>query len=506
MIRTSTSTTAAVATAARFLRRRLAPAAAFALPTGTVAQRECSASSGGLRIIAANYKVRLKLSKRPTPPCSLSSSSSSSSSGYGRGASSPVRSFGTRGNVSTVDDDIQRPSAIETTARRRKWYDAEWEKNFERLKSYYEENREQLPKKKNDDGNDSTQMSASYLPAPKDETLRTWVNNQRKMYRLKMKEQQQQQQERHVMLNGEILDETDGYYDEDEGYDDDEGDSDTGDNTVVSSLTDERIARLESLGVALAPRKAYWDRMFEQLCEFKRVHDGRFPYDLHPDKLESTDDQRLMWWCQRVKRYYKEYQAERQLHRDDRLHDDDLVDSAKDHEVDDEATPSSATMTAERIAKLEAIGFAWDLKQEAWFRNFRAFSKFRDRFGHCLVPMTDKDSDHLATWVGVQRYQYKLWKEGKPCFMTQQRYEMLCEIDFVWNARDARWLERYRELKEHYELNGAYGALPSPKHDSSLRAWCIQQRKLYKRKHEDGARTSLTDERERLLEELGFPF
>ena len=53
---------------------------------------------------------------------------------------------------------------------------------------------------------------------------------------------------------------------------------------------------------------------------------------------------------------------------------------------------------------------------------------------------TDPDRA-LGVWVGEQRGHYKRWREGKHTgSMTQERYEKLNKLGFVWNHWDAQWM------------------------------------------------------------------
>ena len=131
----------------------------------------------------------------------------------------------------------------------------------------------------------------------------------------------------------------------------------------------------------------------------------------------------------------------------------------------------------------------------------------------CLCSLSDREFDRVSLvspdygelyrWVEMNRYQYKKMKEGRrPCSMTLQRVELLEEIDFVWDARDAAWYGRLRELEEYVHVNGL-GQLPPVKTHGSLRHWLRRQVQLYDEK-KDGEQVSLTEERIAQLKRLGF--
>ena len=85
-----------------------------------------------------------------------------------------------------------------------------------------------------------------------------------------------------------------------------------------------------------------------------------------------------------------------------------------------------ATLTPERVQRLDEIGFVWD--SAAWEEGFAALEVFKEREGHCRVPQAHKEGDHrLGNWIRSQR-RYK-------ANLTAERVQRLDEIGFVWNAR-----------------------------------------------------------------------
>ena len=86
--------------------------------------------------------------------------------------------------------------------------------------------------------------------------------------------------------------------------------------------------------------------------------------------------------------------------------------------------------------------------------------------------------------------------------MTDERVAALDAIGFEWvgNAVNERWNERFRELQEYKEENGHCDV---PRSEGPLGTWVMQQRTGY-RKREAGKKTALTDERAAALDLIGF--
>ena len=88
---------------------------------------------------------------------------------------------------------------------------------------------------------------------------------------------------------------------------------------------------------------------------------------------------------------------------------------------------SKATLTEERVQRLDKIGFVWNALSANWEEGFAALEVFKEREGHCRVPQAHKEGDHrLGIWVGTQR--------AKKATLTPERVQRLDEIGFVWDA------------------------------------------------------------------------
>jgi hypothetical protein len=95
----------------------------------------------------------------------------------------------------------------------------------------------------------------------------------------------------------------------------------------------------------------------------------------------------------------------------------------------------SSTMTPDRVAALDEIGFVWDSQGAAWGDRLGELQQFRQTYLHCNVPSNFSDNPRLATWIKCQRRQYKLFMDGKPSNMTPQRIQHLENLGFEWELR-----------------------------------------------------------------------
>lgn len=239
-----------------------------------------------------------------------------------------------------------------------------------------------------------------------------------------------------------------------------------------SSLSDEQKEQLEAIGYPNPTHSRFWQERYEQLEEYIRMHDC-FPYD--KDLQHLTDkDRKLYWWCESQKKAYK-------LHK----------------------TGQPSSMTAEREQKLTQLGFCWNADEESWHNRYQELQEYRAEHGDCLVSANYSNAP-LAKWVGQQRFQYKLFTEGKPGGIAKERIDLLNELDFVWNTFDAIWSTRYEELRQYHARHGNCRVPFEYPENPALAYWVIEQRRTYKQTIRDGNSQGMPEERIKQLEELGF--
>lgn len=94
-----------------------------------------------------------------------------------------------------------------------------------------------------------------------------------------------------------------------------------------------------------------------------------------------------------------------------------------------------SSMTDERETALERLGFVWDSQGAIWEERLKELRVFKDIHEHCNVPANFSENRQLAIWVKCQRRQYRLFCDAEHSNMTNDRFEKLSEIGFVWNPR-----------------------------------------------------------------------
>ena len=154
-------------------------------------------------------------------------------------------------------------------------------------------------------------------------------------------------------------------------------------------LTQDRIKRMNNLGVAWDPLSEQWDKSFSALKKF-RQREGHLSI---PDS-HIEDGIKIGQWAgvQRTAR-------------------------------------NGGKLSQERLSRLDAVGFSWDTRTDKWEMAFRSLEKFRHREGHCRVPQSlQVDGIKLGSWVNHQRMAKK---KGQ---LSSERIKRLDAVTFTWTA------------------------------------------------------------------------
>ena len=96
-----------------------------------------------------------------------------------------------------------------------------------------------------------------------------------------------------------------------------------------------------------------------------------------------------------------------------------------------------STLSDDREAALNAVGFVWDSHASFWQQRWQDLKQFQERFGHCNVPNTHADVS-LSLWCKHQRRQYNRLRKGLSSTMTKERYNALQSLGFDWNPRNLK--------------------------------------------------------------------
>jgi hypothetical protein len=175
---------------------------------------------------------------------------------------------------------------------------------------------------------------------------------------------------------------------------------------VKPGITPERVAKLDELGFEWVPLQTIgmvdesrWKAMLERLEAFETDYG-------HCNVSWYWSDRKLAYWVSNQR-------------------------TAKTRFDRGDGRPG---ITPERVQKLEAMGFEWNLADARWKSNLARLYDFKDEHGHCNVPDRWIVDSQLGTWVSKQRtYKRRLDRGDAKAGITPERVSQLDKIGFEWN-------------------------------------------------------------------------
>jgi len=178
-------------------------------------------------------------------------------------------------------------------------------------------------------------------------------------------------------------------------------------------MTQKRLQKLQEIGFEWVlekktNRNMTWERTYLDMCDFKKIHGHtNVPRSFHSDLGISIHS-----WATKQRHEYKKFQK-----------------------------GLKSTLNAERIQKLNDIGFAWvggDRRtfEDKWEAKFRALVAYQQKHGSTLVPRSYKTDDgmRLGVWVADQRLQHARRLKGYKSWLTPERIEKMNAIKFQWRT------------------------------------------------------------------------
>lgn len=313
-----------------------------------------------------------------------------------------------------------------------------------------------------------------------------------------------------------------------------------------NQLTSEQVSRMEEIGFAWSTHDGGWDAMFAKLVEHMRpMHNGKRREAPASDELkrwmltqrqskkrgdlEPEREKRLTGigfeWEPFASRWDKMLGELKQFHAE---HGHCRVPAGWNKNPVlanwvgvQRARKLDGKLSPERIASLDALGFAWRLgefsgtrsPQEAWNTMLSRLIAFHAEHGHAAVPQVYRPDKKLGWWVTTQRRKYRNQK------LAAWQIARLNELGFEWdggrkggrprthvpkpqNRETPLSSERYFEtmfqaLLEYKQVHGDCLVPQRWKENRKLAEWVSEQRMAYSRER-------LAPDRVRRLDEVGF--
>jgi hypothetical protein len=233
---------------------------------------------------------------------------------------------------------------------------------------------------------------------------------------------------------------------------------------VPSDAWDWYIARLqefkEKYGTANVPKKS---KDYPILAKW--VVDVRRRV-LSPAQIAQLQELGFTWTCANMERFSQQWETMFQrLQAYRRVHGDCLVSTTSKEDrtlgiwvKNQRAYHRKVTLSKERQKKLLSIGFVWSIGpflkvpnrspqlERLWRKKFDDLLQFREKNGHCRVPVIHPENQALGDWINNQRTAFSEKR------MREDRKKMLDEIGFSWKPRSAPKIKRIiKKRQTHFD-------------------------------------------------------
>ena len=245
-------------------------------------------------------------------------------------------------------------------------------------------------------------------------------------------------------------------------------------------LTDEKVIKLESIGMVWDMLDSTWNKMYE-LAQLYFLNHGNLDI---PNNYVTDNGEKLGKWINSQRVAYKNRTLSK-----------------------DEIKSGQVVLSDDRLKKLEEIGMVWGVLDLRWDKMYELARRYFLEYGNLDVPMSyvALNGTRLGIWVGKNRQNYK---KGR---LSAGRISKLESIGMIWDVSDLKWNEMYilaeEYYKEHDDLNVPKRYVTSD--GARLGQWINLQRQAYKNKflpieQRKGHMKPLTYEQVQKLESIGM--
>jgi len=140
-------------------------------------------------------------------------------------------------------------------------------------------------------------------------------------------------------------------------------------------------------------------------------------------------------------------------------------------------------LSKERVARLNSIGFVWKVRTSKWDQKYQELLDFRDRFGHCNVPIAWAENKQLGSWCSCQRNKFKKAKAGTMDTklgkaLTKEQIDLLDDAGFLWYPSSIVWWKSYESLRKFKERFGHCHVPQTWEEDTQLGRWVRHQKRV----------------------------
>ena len=223
-----------------------------------------------------------------------------------------------------------------------------------------------------------------------------------------------------------------------------------------SFFTQEKIEKLNQIGMVWDVKKAQWESMYLVLKKYKEKY-GNIRV---PQSHITESGIKLGIWMNKQRLDYSE-----------------------------------GKLSLERQKKLEELDIIWNprhLITEQWMKNFLAIQEYKNTHNHFpTISYIDKEGVRLGCWLAEQRNKYS---SGK---LLPEREKLLMDLGALGDFYKEKWNKWYSMAKLFYKQNGHLSASKRNSLYPGLENFLSRQRKIYRM-------GKLSPKKIKLLEEINI--
>ena len=130
-------------------------------------------------------------------------------------------------------------------------------------------------------------------------------------------------------------------------------------------------------------------------------------------------------------------------------------------------------LSEDRVKKLEAIDFVWDVNEAEWLEQYQELKKFFEKNGHGNIATTDKAWGNLGHWLATNRRVYK--KNN----LSIERIKKLEDLGVDLNPLEVNWERPYKELEQYQKKHGHINIARTDTLYGALGKWLATNRQNY---------------------------
>lgn len=219
-------------------------------------------------------------------------------------------------------------------------------------------------------------------------------------------------------------------------------------------LSSERVARLDKAGFQWSALDARWWLMRRELLAHREQHGScEFAWDdnsvlarwcrvqrrerrsghLSAERVAALDKLGFVWSGRTGDDKWRQRMDELDTYRQQHGHSNVPVNYPANRQLGlwvfhQRQFYKKGDIPADRVKQLEALGFTWSVRAEAWEKNFRLFKAYVEKHGHSRIAGEHR---RLAAWAYDQRVAQR------DSTLSSERRDRLTAMGFNWETRNS---------------------------------------------------------------------